>query len=194
MSAGTRDKIIQAAAACFAQKGYSACAMRDIVERSGMSKGAIYGHFATKEDLFKAMIAIEHEDGAAKSYKACQTPPYLEGIIAFMKECVQNPVFPMDHRLWIEILAVTARDPEMKNTFKTSESMARGFFQQLLIKGIESGEIDPELDVEGMAIMLFALGDGLIARIADDPAFDAKKYFAALETMLRRTLKNPEND
>ena len=89
----------------------------------------------------------------------------------------RNPVFPMDHRLWIEVLAVAARDPVMKEAFAESERMARSVFRELLVKARDAGEIDPMLDVDATAIWLFSLGDGLMARIADDKSFDFQKHF-----------------
>ena len=41
--------------ACFARQGYHATAMDDVVRESGLSVGAIYTYFASKEDLFLAL-------------------------------------------------------------------------------------------------------------------------------------------
>lgn len=59
----------------------------------------------------------------------------------------------------------------------------------MIEQGIESGEIDSSIDAEGMSILLFALGDGIIARIADDPSFDFQKYFAVFKTVVEGALK-----
>lgn len=189
-SAITKDKIIRAAAECFAEKGYSACSMQDIAQRSGLSKGALYGHFSCKEELFKVMIAMEHGRGAERAMKASEQAPYIDSIIKFLSDCIRDWGFPIDHRLWIEMLAVASRDAEMKNAFMESERTARGFFKMLIQKGIERGEIDASIDIEGMSILLFALGDGIITRIADDPTYDFQKYFATFEKVIRAALQN----
>lgn len=188
-SAITKDAIIRAAAACFAEKGYSQCSMQDIAQRSGLSKGAIYGHFTGKEELFKTMMAMEHGRGAERAMKAAQHGPYIDGIINFMADCIRDWGFPMDHRLWLEMLAVASRDAEMKQAFMESEKTARNFFKTLIKKGIECGEIDEGVDVEGMSILLFALGDGIIARIADDPEYDFQKHFSTFEKVVRNALQ-----
>lgn len=185
----TRKNILIAAAQCFAEKGYSACSMQEIAERAGVTKGAIYGHFSGKEELFRTIITLQHEYGAEKALRIADGESYVQGIIHFMAECIRDSAFPIDHRLWAEVLAVAARDNKLKKAFLVSERKARHFFKSMIEKGIESGEIDSAVDAEGMSILLFALGDGLIARIADDPEFDFQKHFAVFKTVVEGALK-----
>ncbi len=49
-------QIIEAALAEFAEKGYAATRLEEIARRIGVSKGTIYVYFASKEELFKAMV------------------------------------------------------------------------------------------------------------------------------------------
>lgn len=185
----TRQKILKAAAACFAEQGYSGCSVADIMERAGMSKGCMYVHFNSKEELFKAMIESEHQSGAERAQKAGHKKPYLDGIIWYMKECTKNSGFPMDHRLWTEVLAVAARDKTVRKTFLASERNGRKFLIDLLNKAAAAGEIDAAVDMELLSIWIFALGDGLIARLADDPEFDLLKGYKLFEKLIRRALR-----
>ncbi|MES2340087.1 MAG: TetR/AcrR family transcriptional regulator [Pseudomonadota bacterium] len=50
------DEIIAAAFEVFAEKGFAAARLDDIAARAGVSKGAIYLYFATKEDIFRAVV------------------------------------------------------------------------------------------------------------------------------------------
>lgn len=188
-SGQTRERILHAAARCFAEKGYSACSMNDIAAASGLSKGALYGHFPSKEELFRTMIISEHDRGARMALKAAEQGPYIGAITGFMEECIKNWGFPIDHRLWIEMLAVASRDPAMRDAFMESERRARNVFKQLIQKGIDAGEIEPTVDPDAISILLFALGDGIIARIADDPAYDFQKHFGVFEDVVRNALQ-----
>ena len=47
-----RDRIIQAAVTVFSEKGYHRATISDVVQRSGLSVGAIYTYFRSKEELF----------------------------------------------------------------------------------------------------------------------------------------------
>jgi AcrR family transcriptional regulator len=51
----TRSLLLDAAEAVFAEKGFTPATVDDIAEAAGYTKGAVYKHFATKEDLFLAV-------------------------------------------------------------------------------------------------------------------------------------------
>src|SRR5437868_9170575 len=65
-----RDQILTAAMACFARQGYHATSMDDVVRESGLSVGAIYSYFPSKEELFLAISDDRSE----------QTLTYLNGL------------------------------------------------------------------------------------------------------------------
>jgi AcrR family transcriptional regulator len=186
---GTREKLLAAAALCFAEKGYSGCSIADIAKRAEVAQGTMYVHFKNKEDLFKAMIEGEHAQGAKKARQAAAVTPYLNGIVSVMTDCIRDVGFPVDHRLWTEILAVAARDQSVRETFAASDKAMRGVFVELLQKAVETGEIDGSLDLDAISVWLYALVDGLIARTADDPDFDFKKHVNIFETLVRRALR-----
>ena len=50
------DEIVAAALEIFSEKGFAAARLDDIALRAGVSKGAIYLYFATKEDIFRAVV------------------------------------------------------------------------------------------------------------------------------------------
>lgn len=52
----TRERILEAAATVFAASGYSVATMDEIARVSGLSKGSLYFHFTSKEELFLALM------------------------------------------------------------------------------------------------------------------------------------------
>ncbi len=54
--ARTRAALIEAAAAVIGEKGYDRTTLKDVAQRAGMSRGAIYGNFKDKEELFLALV------------------------------------------------------------------------------------------------------------------------------------------
>ncbi len=185
----TREKLLASAAACFAEKGYNGCSVSDIAAHAGVSHGNIYVHFKNKEALFIAMIQEEHGHGAEKAQKATQATPFLQGIINILKDCIHDVGFPIDHRLWTEILAVASREESVRQAFVASDKAMREVFHSLLEKAADAGEIDPTLDLDATSIWLYSLVDGLIARTAYDHDFDIPKQLEVFETMVRRALR-----
>ncbi|WP_369229198.1 ScbR family autoregulator-binding transcription factor [Streptomyces sp. R21] len=55
----TRRAVIEAAAAVFAERGYAAATIAEILERAGVTKGALYFHFGSKESLARGVIEAQ---------------------------------------------------------------------------------------------------------------------------------------
>jgi len=53
----TRQRILDISVDLFIEQGYAGTSVRDIAERLGMTKGSLYYHFASKEDVLKALVA-----------------------------------------------------------------------------------------------------------------------------------------
>lgn len=60
-----RDKILDAAAAIFYERGYQATTVDQVIERSGVSRPTLYTHFATKEDLGVAYLQQRRQSDLA---------------------------------------------------------------------------------------------------------------------------------
>jgi AcrR family transcriptional regulator len=73
-------EIVQAALAVFAEKGFAAAKLEDIARRAGVSKGAIYLYFETKEDIFRAVVgqAIAPNVVAVKAMAAAHPGPLAD--------------------------------------------------------------------------------------------------------------------
>jgi AcrR family transcriptional regulator len=54
----TKNHIIETSSTIFNKKGYAGTSLSDIIENTGFSKGAIYGHFKNKDDL--ALAVLDH--------------------------------------------------------------------------------------------------------------------------------------
>lgn len=54
--AKTREQLVSAAAAVFARRGFSGASLEEIAEEAGLTRGAYYAHFASKEDLLAAVM------------------------------------------------------------------------------------------------------------------------------------------
>lgn len=55
--ARTKEKLVAAAAAVIGEKGYDRASLEEIAARAGMTRGAVYGNFKNKEELFLALVA-----------------------------------------------------------------------------------------------------------------------------------------
>jgi AcrR family transcriptional regulator len=73
-------EIVQAAMAVFAEKGFAAARLDEIATRAGVSKGAVYLYFETKEDVFRAVVdqAIAPNMQAIRAMIAAHPGPFAD--------------------------------------------------------------------------------------------------------------------
>src|SRR4051794_22957237 len=105
-NAATTEALLTAAAQAFAERGYEATTMEQIAERVGLSKGALYYRYRSKEDLFLALL---DERCAAYIAQLEQTPAagwgaFAEQFLAIVRE----GTWP---RLFFEFVAYASRRP-----------------------------------------------------------------------------------
>ncbi len=58
---GTREQIFEAGKREFLKKGYRMASLRNIVKEAGVTTGAFYGYFKSKEKLFESLVAVPAE-------------------------------------------------------------------------------------------------------------------------------------
>jgi AcrR family transcriptional regulator len=184
----TRDRIADAAERLFEEKGYYETSMDDIVKESGLSKGAIYGYFESKEDLFESLQKREYITALDETRKLLSCPDSartkLEKIadIYFLS---QNESSRMQCRMTLEYSAASLR---MKPVHKRTEEQY-GIIHELLAtaikEGVKKGEFRKDLDVDSTASLLVATVDGLLLRWATtDAQIDWKKVRDAMVKMV----------
>lgn len=84
--AHARDLLLDAALALFRERGYSATTVDELCARAGVTKGAFFHHFATKDDLALAVLDRGRENGGAHFRAAAyhQAPTAKERILAYV--------------------------------------------------------------------------------------------------------------
>ena len=92
----TRAKLIEAARSFFAENGFDETHTGDILTEAGVSRGALYHHFATKKDMFEAVFVAESEttiERANRGLKATDSPleDLIQACFRWLK-VVQDPV------------------------------------------------------------------------------------------------------
>lgn len=76
---GTRAKILAAARACFAADGYEGTSLDSIMAKAGVSKGALYHHFANKLAIMAALYEAAAADAVRMGQAAALAPDIREG-------------------------------------------------------------------------------------------------------------------
>jgi TetR/AcrR family transcriptional repressor of nem operon len=180
----TREFIIEKAAPLFNQKGYAGTSMNDLMAATGLAKGGLYGNFKNKDEIAAAAFEYSYnrlkEDISAKVGPKKTAREKLFAILQYYKNYTVNP--PIEGGCPIMNTAVEADDayPFLKQKAKEALQEMLHSLQRILKKGVEAGEIKPDLEIRKEAEIIYAQIEGgiMMAKVADDVA------------MLNRTLDN----
>jgi AcrR family transcriptional regulator len=167
-----RVRIVQTAAQLFAQHGFHATGMRQICEAVGMSPGALYRYFASKEEIIAGFIALDRQRTAAW-FAAL---PVEEGLMACLERLTEMASGDLEQSgvlaMWTEITAEAARNPAVRAPFEEHYRFVEGMFAELVERAKEAGDIRPEVRARDVALFVMSGFEGLMVRRALVPDFD----------------------
>lgn len=114
----TRDLLMRAAKTIFIRDGYEGADLNDIAELAGRTKGAIYGHFKSKEEIFLALIADHRQEYRERIERLISRD--VDRNIAVIRQFVIGLVEENDWALLLlEFKMFTLRHPETKERFQS---------------------------------------------------------------------------
>ncbi len=184
-SEATRDALIEAARALFAERGYAAVGTEEIVRAAGVTRGALYHHFDGKRDLFEAVyerIEVELAQRIASGALDSGATEPLEAMRAGAEMFLQAATEPEAQRI------VLLDGPSVLGWDRWREIAAEhglGLIEATLQAAIEAGAI-AEQPVRPLAhVLMGALDEAamLVAR-AEDPELMRAEVSRTLDALL----------
>lgn len=188
--AGQRQRILAAALACFARDGFHGASMQKICAEAGMSPGALYRYFPSKESLIAAIVEGERAEHLAFFDAITQGPSVLGALTDCLGEILQDDTLS-SVRLGPEIMAEAIRNTDLRAAMEPHEAESRDQLREALDKAVAQGEIDPALDRETVLILLQVMGDGLILHHQLHPEWGIAARLPAVGELVRRMLAPP---
>lgn len=139
---GTRSRraILEAAAEVFDQRGFDAASTNEILARSGLTRGALYHHFPSKEAIAGALLEA-HSEALVVPEHSSKTQAVIDLTFAFARRLQHDPVLRASVRLAVEKTSF----PRPLNTPYDQSSAA---IRELLEQAREQGEILPGLNLD----------------------------------------------
>ena len=103
----TRESILAGAAAVFEEQGYGTASLARVAERASVTKGALYFHFSSKDELARAVIAAQHGHAQQRSAVILdEGHPPLDAMIIlcreFGRDLISEPIVRAGVRLTFE--------------------------------------------------------------------------------------------
>ena len=141
--------ILETAAQCFMEQGFSTTSIDDVARRMGSTKGRIYHYYSSKTDLFFDV----HREGMERLFKAVEPVMTLNGSGLYrLEEMLTAHALAMMNNVAFEAVVVqgihmhklAATTPDQRRTLNELISIRRRFedlFKQVIREGIEDGSI-----------------------------------------------------
>ncbi|MGA2112813.1 MAG: TetR/AcrR family transcriptional regulator [Anaerolineales bacterium] len=166
----TREKILKAATAAFSRDGFDATGVAEICAAAGVSKGAFYHHFQSKQEVFLKLteewlsgldqqiqrLAASAEDVPQALWQTAKIAPAV-----FADARGQVPLF-------LEFWRQANRDPQIWQATVAPYHRYTEYFAGMIRQGIEEGSLR-EMPPEVGARILVSLAVGLLLQGALDP-------------------------
>jgi len=169
-SSGTKQNILDAATVCFAGRGYDATGVAEICQQAGVSKGAFYYHFESKESVFLELVEnrlLELERVLVQEFSAADN--VAEAMLALTDKIqVIIESNPLLLGLFRELWSHASRNPRVHKATIEPYSRYKKIFADIVQKGIDEGtfnQVDP--DVAGQ--FLLSLTSGLFMQAILSP-------------------------
>jgi len=190
ISSERKEQILDTAAAVFARRGFHQARMDDIVQESGLSKGAIYWYFKSKDEIILALMqrffdrelsglqALLTAEGAVRD----RLLQFTQAVVQDVAQIAELGLMP----LFLDFYGLSSRNAEVRAFLQATYTRSyRDALIPLIRQGIDRGEFRPVDPIETV-ITLTALYEGLIVLWTIDPQtvrLEAQ-FTAAMELLL----------
>ncbi|HSP56553.1 MAG TPA: TetR/AcrR family transcriptional regulator [Dehalococcoidia bacterium] len=178
-----KQQILEAAVRCFGRQGFHKATMQDICAESGLSPGALYRYFPSKEEIIEAMVAERRRQGFVRIEQARRlesTVAALEVLAGAFEEIEDIEGCAVDVELWGEAF----RNPRIAAALRSDIDVICSAFSSLIRVAQERGDITPAVDPASVARIMLALFQGMVIQRSLDQNVDLDNYVQALKAMM----------
>jgi len=181
--ARTRSALLAAAAKVFAAKGYHGAAVDDVAIEAGVTKGAVYAHFRTKEALFLALVLEQGLANLAEVEAAFDAT--VDSPTRRRAGLLDRAVAAVASREWsmvgFEFLLHAARDPVLRRQVRDFYDRAREVDAAMTARAWREAGVDPAIAPQDFA----RITNGLILQLSLEQILNPK---ADMRDTVKRTL------
>jgi AcrR family transcriptional regulator len=161
-AAETRERLLDAAADVFAERGYDGTRVADIAAAAGVSNGALYAHFDSKAELLVAALRTHGRQLLAELFAAEPDRSITELLLIIGRSLPERR--NQCGNLVIEGLAAARRDEDVAGPMRDYVGERAGWIADLIRVAQADGEIDADLSAVALAhfCLLLVNGSGLV--------------------------------
>lgn len=179
------QRVLEAAKTCFVRSGFQGASMHHICAEAGMSPGALYRYFPSKEAIIEAIAAADRRQDVEMLAAISTIPHVIDGIVAAAMSHIQYIHQSGNAPLFVEIRAEAMRNEAVRQSSMKCMEDAEQVFRSRLRDALAAGDIDPVVDLDTLLTVLMAIGEGMT--MSDLPTRGVA--LESIETVLRAMLQ-----
>jgi AcrR family transcriptional regulator len=186
-----REDLLRAAAEMFSAHGFRDASVDEIAARAGYSKGALYWHFKSKDELFFALMDASVDAPAHEMIELFESAPpeqdmAPEGSRRFVELAgEQRELLLLEHEYWSQAV----RDPELRARYaKHRQRLRSALGQALQVRFEHLGTPDLPIDPDEIASVVMGLFAGLAQQRLIDPRSVPDQLFGRTLVLIYRGL------
>jgi AcrR family transcriptional regulator len=188
-----RPRLVEAASAVFAEKGYASTRVADIAERAGVGKGTVYEYFSSKEELLFAVFEMTNAEISRRMDATLagdgSTEEQLHNLLRLGAEVIteQIEMQPVILDFW-----AASRGKNFEEAYRTAVVSSYTLFRKLVADfiraGQQQGEFTTTIDADALAATIVATVDGLGIQLYFDRSLDPHRVTEAFGRLLFQSL------
>lgn len=189
-----QNQILDAATRCFARDGFHGTSMEDIVRESGLSPGAIYCYFRSKQDIVEAISAERHARDQALLADFVSSPTMSDGLNRMARALLgqlQDTKEKQRRKVSIQFWAESLHDTKIRKVVEPGLRQ-RDRLTVALRAAQQKGELSGTVDTDALSRVMFALLQGFILQQAWEPEIDIAEYVRTAVALLESTIQKPK--
>lgn len=182
-----RQQIIDAAYRCFARKGFHQATMRDIYTEVGLSAGAVYHYFKSKEDIVQASFVFDYQRSLPVFEQAADDPDplvALDQLIDFFYAGLQSAAELGADRVNIQGWGEALINPRLLVPLRYSFLKYKELLAQLIRRGQAAGVINPDIASDAIGEVILSSYLGLYLQKAVRPDLNVGQYKDAVKALV----------
>jgi AcrR family transcriptional regulator len=181
-----RQQILEAAATCFARRGFHQTTMQDICREVELSPGAVYRYFPSKDAIIEGMCSRGREQNGQALDEALTT----DDTLSVFDELIRVFFLEMDNlkslefcTLNVELIAESPRNERVQELQAANLQNVRSRLAPFVREAQAAGEVDPSLDPDAIARVMIAQYQGLITQRLVERDVDLTRYADVLRSL-----------
>ncbi len=183
------QRVLEAAKKCFVRSGFRGASMHEICAEAGMSPGALYRYFPSKEAIIEAIAENNRREDMAFLAQMGSGPTIIDGFMTAVMAHIRHVHVTGMGPLFTEIKAESMRNETVRRCCHESEAQVITAFGTFIETATKQGLLNPIADIKTLIPVMMAVGEGLIFSDLPEQGVDADKLEPFLRTLAEAYLR-----